>query len=378
MDSNNNIYIGNNPARFSNQEVSGVEIIIGDEIFYKISNYNKMRPFFMSIVSNSDHWMFISSTGGLSAGRKNSNYALFPYYTDDKITESSEYTGSKSIFLVNKVDKTFLWEPFSNRQDGVYEITRNLYKNAYGNKIIFEEINHDLEVVFSYEWNSSDAFGFVRKSKLKNVANTAVNICLLDGIQNILPHGVEVALQNSTSNLVDAYKKCELETDSGVGIYSLSAIIVDKAEPSEALKANIVWSVGLKNSKKLLSSAQIDSFRSGNTITEEIDVKAERGAYLLTADITLGENAQEEWTLVANVNQSINDIVQIKKRIKKQAFLLEELTASVEEGTQQLIALVGASDGLQLTSDRARNTRHFANTMFNIMRGGIFDDNYTI
>ena len=378
MDSNNNIYIGNNPARFSNQEVSGDEIIIGDEVFYKISNYNKMRPFFMSIVSNSDHWMFISSTGGLSAGRKNSNYALFPYYTDDKITESSEYTGSKSIFLVNKGDKTFLWEPFSSRQDGVYEITRNLYKNAFGNKVIFEEINHDLEVIFSYEWNSSDTYGFIRKSTLKNVANTAVDIRLLDGIQNILPYGVEDALQNSTSNLVDAYKKCELETDSGVGIYSLSAIIVDKAEPSEALKANIVWSVGLKNSKKLLSSAQIDSFRRGNTITEETDVKAERGAYLLTSDVTLGENAHEEWTLVANVNQSINDISRIKKSIKNQASLLEELTASVEQGTQQLIALVGASDGLQLTSDRARNTRHFANTMFNIMRGGIFDDNYTI
>ena len=57
---------------------------------------------------------------------------------------------------------------------------------------------------------------------------------------------------------------------------------------------------------------------------------------------------------------------------------MEELTSSVEQGTQQLIALVGASDGLQLTSDRTRNTRHFANTMFNIMRGGIFDDNYTI
>ena len=378
MDSDKNIYIGNNPARFSNQEVSGDEIIIGDEVFYKISNYNKMRPFFMSIVSNSDHWMFISSTGGLSAGRKNSNYALFPYYTDDKITESSEYTGSKSIFLVNKNDKTFLWEPFSIRQAGVYEITRNLYKNAFGNKVIFEEINHDLEVVYSYEWNSSDTYGFVRKSTLKNVSETAIDISLLDGIQNILPYGVEDALQNSTSNLVDAYKKCELETDSGVGIYSLSAIIVDKAEPSEALKANIVWSVGLKNSKKLLSSAQIDSFRRGNTITEEIDVKAERGAYLLTSDITLGENAKEEWTLVANVNQSINDIARIKKSIKNQASLLEELTSSVEQGTQQLIALVGASDGLQLTSDRTRNTRHFANTMFNIMRGGIFDDNYTI
>ena len=95
MNLNNNIYIGKTPAHFSQQEISGNEIIIEDEVFYKISNYNKMRPFFMSIVSNSDHWMFISSTGGLSAGRKNSNYALFPYYTDDKI-EAAAGTGVAS------------------------------------------------------------------------------------------------------------------------------------------------------------------------------------------------------------------------------------------------------------------------------------------
>ena len=39
-------------------------ITIEDEQFYKISNCDKMRPFFMSIVSDSDHWMFISSNGG--------------------------------------------------------------------------------------------------------------------------------------------------------------------------------------------------------------------------------------------------------------------------------------------------------------------------
>ena len=378
MNLKNNIYIGKTPAHFSQQEISGNEIIIEDEVFYKISNYNKMRPFFMSIVSNSDHWMFISSTGGLSAGRKNSNYALFPYYTDDKITESSEYTGSKSIFLVNKDDKTYLWEPFSNRQDGVYEVTRNLYKNGYGNKVIFEEINHDLHLTFSYEWNSSDAYGFLRKSSLKNSANTPVTLRVLDGIQNILPCGVEDTLQNSTSNLVDAYKKCELETDSGLGIYSLSAIIVDKAEPSEALKANTVWSIGLNNSKKLISSTQIDHFRRGQNIEQEVDVKAERGAYFLTAELTLNEKSSEHWTLVANVNQSMNDIAQIKNSLKNHSSLLEQLSDSVEQGTQQLIALVAASDGLQLTSDRTRNTRHFANTMFNIMRGGIFDDNYSI
>ena len=321
----NNIYIGKTPANFSNKEVSADKVSFEGEVFYKISNFNKMRPFFMNIVSNSDHWMFISSTGGLSAGRKNSDYSLFPYYTDDKITESSEHTGSKSIFIVSKAEKNYLWEPFSKRQDGAYKISRNIYKNTYGNKVIFEEINHDLNLSFTYQWNSSDTYGFVRHSVLNNLTNEALDIRLLDGIQNILPYGVEVDLQNSTSNLVDAYKKCELESDSGLGIYSLSAIIVDKAEPSEALKANVVWSLGLEGSKKLISSVQIEDFRRGKAITQEIDVKAERGAYLLTKDIKLAANSKEQWTLVANVNQSINDIVHIKEQIKDQASLLEEL-----------------------------------------------------
>ena len=60
------------------------------------------------------------------------------------------------------------------------------------------------------------------------------------------PNGVNTDLQNSRSNLVDAYKKNELQTETGLGIFSLSAIIVDKAEPSESLKANVAWSAGLK------------------------------------------------------------------------------------------------------------------------------------
>jgi hypothetical protein len=85
-----NIFLGDQIRNGQEEEVKGEEVKINSESFYKISNYDSMRPFFMSIVSNSNHWMFISSTGGLTAGRKNSEFALFPYYTDDKITESSE------------------------------------------------------------------------------------------------------------------------------------------------------------------------------------------------------------------------------------------------------------------------------------------------
>ena len=65
-------------------------LTINNKAYFKISNSDEMRPFFMSIVSDSNHWMFISSNGGLTAGRKNAEYAIFPYYSDDKITEISD------------------------------------------------------------------------------------------------------------------------------------------------------------------------------------------------------------------------------------------------------------------------------------------------
>ena len=79
------------------------------EVYNKISKVDVMRPFFISVVSDGNHWMFISSNGGITAGRKNAEYALFPYYTDDKITESADITGSKSIFQIKKGSETILW-----------------------------------------------------------------------------------------------------------------------------------------------------------------------------------------------------------------------------------------------------------------------------
>ena len=119
----NTIFLGEIKACNPSLEVSGGQVIIEDEVYYKISNSNKMRPFFISLVSNSNHWMFISSNGGLSAGRKNAENSFFPYYTDDKITESSDITGSKTILHVHKEDKIFLWEPFSDKYAGVFALT---------------------------------------------------------------------------------------------------------------------------------------------------------------------------------------------------------------------------------------------------------------
>ena len=374
----NRIYIGNKLASNDDLEVKGELVSLQNEVYYKISNSDKMRPFFMSLVSNSNHWLFISSNGALTAGRKDADNALFPYYTDDKITESLETTGSKTIVQVHKDDKTFLWEPFSNRYQGVYVTKRNLYKNSYGNKVLFEEVNEDLGLTFRYQWNTSDQFGFVRKANLINNSTEKVEVTILDGIQNILPYGLASVFQNATSNLIDAYKKCELETDSGIGIFALSAIIVDKAEPSEALKANTVWFSGLENPTHLISSLQLDNFRSGKTITEEKDIRAEKGAYFISKDLSLKPNEDKSWMFVADVNQTISAINTIAEKIKGNTNLEDLIQKDIDAGTKNLLELVGASDGIQLTDDKLRDTRHFANTLFNIMRGGIFDDDYNI
>ena len=352
---------------------------IKGEQFYKIENSNTMRPFFMSIVSDSNHWMFISSNGGLTAGRKNAEFSLFPYYTDDKITESADITGSKSIFHIHFDNQIHIWEPFSERFSvHKYAISRNLYKNIYGNKIIFEEINHNVGLTYRYQWNSSSKYGFVRKSELQNNSTNQYQIEFIDGIQNIMPFGVSSDLQNASSNLVDAYKRNQLHQKSGLGIFALSAIIVDKAEPSEALKSNIVWSLGLKNPNYLVSSLQLSKFRNKEKVTPENDVKGEKGAYFLHTEITLEKNSQKEWMLIANVNQDHSDVAEVIKTIQNQQNIQDLIHQDVELGTKNLIALNASSDALQLTNDNLRDTRHFANTLFNIMRGGIFDFNYQI
>lgn len=350
-----------------------------NERYLKIANCDAMRPFLMSIVSDSNHWMFVASNGGLTAGRKNPEHALFPYYTDDKIVDSADITGSKTIIQTSQAGGNMaIWEPFSERYTEQYDISRNLYKSVYGNKVIFEEINMTLGLSFRYQWNTSKAFGFVRKAVLHNHSARTLQVNLLDGIQNIMPWGVPSALQATTSNLVDAYKRSELEPASGIGIFALSAIIVDKAEPSEALKANVAWHIGLGRVNHLLSSGQLDKFRKKQPIQSERDIKGERGAYFISTEIALAPGAQKTWSIVANVNQSQAQVIALRQLILDGGPLEEQIQADIARGTQHLVQLVTGADGLQFSSDVLSDARHYSNVLFNIMRGGVFDCHYQI
>ena len=373
------IYIGNSEITSNKGNVSGQFVEIDGEKYYQIQNYHEMPDFFISIVSNSDHWMFISSNGSLSAGRKDRNSALFPYYTDDKIHDYKGITGSKSYFLVGKNNRNSLWEPFTDESPKFYNISRNLYKSIYGNSLIFEEINHDLGISFKYGWYNSEEFGFVKKSSLTNLNTETLKVKVLDGIQNILPYGVDYDFQNAYSNLLDAYKKNELIEGSTLGLFMLSSIPVDRAEPSEALKATAVWSFGCGNDSKILvSDKQVTDFKKGLNLESEYDIRASRGAYFINGQLELEYNIQKDWYTIAEINLDTTQVSNLKKFICSDTNIKDLIKKDINKGTLNLKKMVSYADGFQMTDTDLCWVRHYSNTMFNIMRGGVFINNYMV
>ena len=373
---------------------TGHYITIDGERFYCIENYNHMQPFFISLASDTDLWMYISSTGGLTCGRRNPEQVLFPYYTDDKITESYEQTGPKTILRVQTAQGTQLWEPFSSRQIGMYQIVRSIAKSVTGDRLIFIEKNIDLGITFSYEWAPATHLGWVRTARLSNETAAPITVEVLDGLQNVMPSGVERITQNTFSTLVDGYKRTE-HVGNGMVLFRMEAILVDRAEPSESLRCNSVYTLGISDTgsrepQYLTSSAQLDAFRMGMNIQPEAESKGVRGAIFahFTATLPCKEESLPlhhtpytihslQWHFVCDVMQ---DAVSVHRNMAfmQQPDAIEQLQAALQTTTANLRQIVAQNDGVQSTADEANDARHFANTLFNTMRGGFYCDSYQI
>jgi hypothetical protein len=375
---NQQIFLGQTPLQNNQSDIQGGFVTLENEKFYKISNYQQMPDFFMTIVSVADHWMFISSNGSLTAGRKNRNNALFPYYCVDKIHDYYDISGNKTLVLVTRNGKKQLWEPFSKKLEHVYHIERNLYKSIYGNKIIFEEVNHDLGLSFQYGWYFSDSYGFIKKSKLSNTTKDKVSIEILDGLKNLLPNGFDYHFQLEYSNLLDAYKKNERVADTNLGLFTLSSVPVDRAEPSESLNATTVWTVGLEKPVILLSDNQTENFKKGMPLSVETEIRATRGAYFVNQLINLKANESKNWLMVAEINQDSTKVANLNQWLSQKQNFEKIIDESIAADTIKLRNIIAQADGLQMTNEELSYARHYANTIFNVMRGGIFIDNYWV
>jgi hypothetical protein len=378
MNQTDSVWLGRQPIAAIERRVEGELVDYEGERFYRILQAEAMKPFFMSIVSASDHWLFVASNGALTAGRQSPKFALFPYVTEDKIIDSVATTGPYTSIIAARGGKRHLWHPFRDLGLLVYGVTRRLYKNVVGSRIIFEEINRDLELTFRYEWKTSGQFGFVRECTLVNLGLTPTEIRILDGIQNLLPADVEEKVALELSCLLDAYRMNELFSGSTLAVYTLSAQVIDRAEPRESLHATSVWSHGLENPVVVLSSEQTAGFDCGARLEPVSEVRGRRGAYLVESEFVLQPAAEKNWLTVADVNQSQANVSRTLANLSDPDRLVSRVRSDVATGGRKLRQIVAATDGIQITADELSSAHHCANVLFNDMRGGTYAFGYDI
>jgi hypothetical protein len=367
------VFIGANPLPATPLKAESSSVLINGETFVAIRNVNAMPPFLMSIVSNGNLWLFAGSNSPFTAGRGDADHAIFPYRTADKILSQPGGSGASSVFLVERENGFSLWEPWQSAPN-VYRIQRNLYKSEFGTSVIFEEINEDLGLRFAWTLTTSDTFGLVRFCTLENLNPDTVRVRYLDGWNQILPAGVGQDLFEKYSYLAAAYMRHE--NQRGLGIFTLNSGITDRAEPCESLRVAAAWSLGHASPTVLLSERQVENFRRGQRVKNETEVRGEIGAYFICDHAEIKSSATHEWISVADTGLDHCALTELQKQLVSPAALKKAVEIDVLATREGLKRRIAAADGLQQTADSTVSIHHFANVMFNCMRGGTLPDGY--
>lgn len=344
------------------------------ERYLSIPAVDQLPTFFMTLVSSSDHWLFVASNGGLTAGRVSPDHSVFPYESVDKVQDSIHTRGPITLI---RTESGAIWQPFSPAPVTQSSIKRSLYKHVLGCRLIFEERNEALGLTFRYRWSFSEKFGIVREAELHNDSAKAARVEILDGLRGLIPAGIPMVLEADRSCLTDAYKASEL-VDGQLAVLSLTAAISDRAAPLESLLCNTVWFSGLDGATVTLDSDAVAHFHQNRQVPALTKVFGRKPAFLLKASLALAAGKGHSWFQIADVNKDHVQVEALRQRLKQGSAVLADVEADVQAGVDKLRRLIHASDGAQCVRNETLVAHHAANVLFNDMRGGIFEAGYEI
>lgn len=350
---------------------SDATVVIDGQTYLCIEHVDRMSPFLMSVVSDSDFWLFVGSNGGFTAGRVDPDHAIFPYLTADKILNQPGASGVLSLILCDGA----AWEPWT-ADCPARDIIRNLYKHVAGTSVMFEEIHQGLGLAFRWELSVSERFGLVRTCRMENLGPNRRKIRILDGWNHLLPAGVSQETYSRYSYLAAAYMRHESVPDCGLGIYTLNSGITDRAEPCESLRVTCAWSLGLEDPTLLLSDRQVDAYRRGLPVQSETEVRGMFGHHLLAGEFELEPHSSREWIVVADTGLDHSEVARLRDLLRAPAPLAREIATDRSAGVLALRKRIAGAGAIQQSADPLAGIHHFANVLFNCMRGGTLHDHY--
>jgi hypothetical protein len=349
--------------------------LIDDSAYYRITPLDGIEPFLMTIVSNADLWMFVSSAGGLTAGRVEPANCVFPYESDDRLHHVGGRVGPATVVRVRRGDDGIVWRPFVGGCEGRQ---RSVSKSLLGNAVVFEEQHPGLGLTFRYRWAPSDRYGWVRTATLvHHEGHEPATIDVVDGFLGVMPWGIDVGMQQSMSNLANAYRRSEV-VEPGLGVFTIEALIVDRPEPAEALRATTVWSTGLPGARHGVDPRALDAVASGAPFAQSTLLTGRPGSFLVAATIESAPGTTHRWHTAIDGAQSHADIVRIAHELRTSEDLSKAVDDDIDRCSAGLVDIIASADGVQSTGSATIDAHHTANTLFNVMRGGTFPNGYSI
>jgi hypothetical protein len=119
-----------------------------------------------------------------------------------------------------------------------------------------------------------------------------------------------------------------------------------------------------------LSDRQLGAFLEGTTPSPETQCRGIRSSYFLASTLTLAPQATQRWLMVADLGLTQPEVAR-RSHALAAGGLSAAVSAAADESTRLLRQFVGSADGLQAGAEETTTAHHFANVLFNIMRGGI-------
>ena len=113
-------------------------------------------------------------------------------------------------------------------------------------------------------------------------------------------------------------------------------------------------------------------------VVQEHNIRARRGAYFVQSSFTLKGHQKKTRTIIADIDKTQSQISALARSINNDKDRAKNIDKAITKSNQDLMVKTAKADGIQLTNNTLNNFRHSANTLFNIMRGGLFEDNYLI
>ena len=169
----------------------GSLVTIDGERYYRIDGVQRMEPFLLSVVSDSDLWMWVSSTGALTAGRVDTDGALFPYYPDDHLHQLAGLSGPVTVIVRRRPDGSReVWQPLPRGCGRAWSgrSPSTTWGTASSSK---RPMPRGGGVVFRTSWSPSQTYGWVRESELIDTRQNGDRMALevMDGWWISCPRG---------------------------------------------------------------------------------------------------------------------------------------------------------------------------------------------